>query len=163
AMTEMYGESIKMGEHDFSAAIDKQKHQEAELADSTVDVTAVTVPSLVLTWPFAVMCGGIMAAGEVVDDSVDCYKVLREVSGQSYDLITGQNDVSVITRIDEIYPDFVVSRSDKKEGERRVIGRKWRCKTNNTFNELDDVEISIGVKSGRMVLASLYSRWLRYL
>jgi len=158
-ITDMRGEAIEMGLHDFSEAIDEQKHQETEAAEGTVLITAVAVPSVIVFWPFAVMCGGIAAVEEMSDDTLECHKILREVTEQSYILLSSLTDESVIDRLNGIHPVFVVSGFDEQIDDRRVINKTWRCKRKDNFPDLEDVEISMGIKSGRIVWMNLESSW----
>ena len=152
-------DAIKIDSYDFSGGIEEQKRIEAENAENTAVVAAVAVPSLVVTWPFAVMCGGIMAVDQATTDTFDCYKILPKITEELYLLLSSQTDESVIPNFNAIYPDFVISFSDKQMGDRRVISKTYRCKRPDNLVDLEDVNVSIGMKSEKIVWMNLESSW----
>ena len=155
-----------MGEHDFSEDFDTQRQKEAELAGSAVLLTAVAVPSIILTWPFAAMCGGVTAVGEYSDarsgpmglKSVNCYELLRDITEETYNLLVNKSDEPTIKYLDDAHSLFIVSKIDEEMDDRRIIKTAWGCRS-GSFYESDDVEAFIGLKSGRIVWANLKSRW----
>ena len=156
--SQAHDDAIEIGTHDFSEGVDEQKRMEAENAKNTAVVAAVAVPSLVLTWPFAVMCGGIAAADQATTDTFDCYKILPEITEKTYTLLSRQTDESVIASLNAIYPDFVISIFDKQLRDRRIISKTWRCKRSDNLVDLEDVRVSIGMKSEKIVWMNLRNR-----
>ena len=161
--SQMLDDSVKIGFHDFSGKIKEQKKVQAENTGNAAVVAAVAVPSLVVTWPFAVMCGGIMATGAMIDESdstyEDCLGFMHEVTEQSDLLISSFSGQSVITGIETIHPKFVISTLDEHLKGRRIIGKRWGCGRKGASDDALDVKITVGLIDTHIIWAKLESKW----
>ena len=155
-ISEMRGDAFDMNTHDFSEDFDRQKKQEDKLAGTAVLVTVVAVPSAVIFWPVGVACVGMDAAYN--NGVVDCREIMKKITKQSYDVMSNNVDDSAIELIDDYQSLYIVSRVDKSMGDRRILKQTWGCRSRG-FDESSDVKTSIGMKSGRIVWASLDSNW----
>jgi hypothetical protein len=152
----MRGDAFDMDTHDFSEGFDRQKQQEDKLAGAAVLVTVVAVPSVVMLWPVGVACAGMEAAYN--NGVIDCREIMHKITTRSYDVMTNNVDDSAIELIDDYQSLYIVSRVDKRIGDRRILKQRWGCRSQG-FDKSDDVKTSIGMKSGRIVWASLDSNW----
>jgi hypothetical protein len=163
--TTLREDAMDIAFHDFSEDIKKQKQKEAELTDSAVAVAVVAVPSVIVTWPFAAMCGGIIAIDESRSERSEynaCISKMDEVTTQSDALISNyldDSDESVLSKVDNIYPMYVISDSDEHVADRRIISKRWGCGRMGSSDDATDIQLSIGIKGGRYVWAVLDSRW----
>jgi len=161
--TQMLDDAINIGFHDFSEAIAQQKQEQAEITGNTAAAAVIVVPSMVVAWPFAAMCGGVMATGALIDTSdssyEDCLGILPDITEKTDLLITRYIGESVLIKIEAIHPEYVINKLDNHRNDRRIFSRRWGCGRMGASDDALDVRISIGLIDRHIMWAKLESKW----